>query len=183
MRRPTRRPGLTILELLVVLAAILILGAVLLPTLTAVRGNTRVKAAADTVRSRMAEARMKAIEDGQPYRVAISTDGKRLRVAPDTLDAIGQAAQSDDETGGPFIREDDLPQQVSADIVMDEDSFVAQDTNGWRRVATFQPDGTCKEDTVEVLLQEIGVAPLIVRLRGLTGATRVVSAATEGMKP
>lgn len=179
-RTTTSRPGLTILELLVVLAAILILGAVVMPTIGAFRGNTRVKAAADTVRGRMAEARMKAIEEGQPYRVAISPDGKRLRVAPDTFEAMGGVAQADGETAGPFIREDDLPAEVSAELMMDEDSFTAQDTNGWRRIATFQPDGTCKEDSVSVLLQEIGVAPLIVRLRGLTGVTTVVSASPAG---
>ena len=40
-----------------------------LPSFSALKGNSRQKAAADLVRARLADARAKAMEDGQPYMV------------------------------------------------------------------------------------------------------------------
>lgn len=174
MLLPASKRGYTVMEVLLVIAILVILGAISVPTISAFRGNTRIKAAADAVRGRMSEARMKAIEDGQSYRLAISADGRRLRVAPDTAEAMDQAAGEVASSGG-LIREDDLPEQVIAELLMDEETFVSEDANGWRRIATFLPDGTCKEDVVHLLLQETGVNPLLVRLRGLTGTTSVTT--------
>jgi Tfp pilus assembly protein FimT len=174
MRRPRR--GITLLELMVVMAALVILGGVFLPTLSGMRGNTRVKAAVDTVRGRIAEARMRAIENGQAYRLALSPDGKRLRLAPDAAETTGQS-----DGTAPAV-EEDLPEQVTAELMVDDDGFAGQDTNGWTRVATFQPDGTCREDTVHVLLKELGVSAMFVRLRGLTGTTCSGQASALGGK-
>src|SRR2546423_12565547 len=86
-RLSTRRRGYSILELFVVMAALLILGAFALPTLFGMRGDTRSKAAADILKARMNEARAKAMEDGTPYRLAVSGDPRRLPPPPGTLQA------------------------------------------------------------------------------------------------
>jgi len=172
--RHTPRNGYTILEVLVVMTALLILGSIVLPTLSGLRGDTRSKAGADMIRSRMNEARAKAMEDGLPYRLAVSNDKKRLRLSPDTFEATGIAPTTgDDNNSGPYIREDDLPEAVLADVMLDANEQSTQDTAGWVRLATFLPDGTCKEDGVEVDVREPGVIPFIVRLRGLTGSVSV----------
>lgn len=180
-RRTTRRGGYSILELLVVMAALLVLGSVALPTLFGMRGDTRTKAGADILRSRMNEARAKAMEDGQPYRLAISADQRRVRLAPDTNDPTGGVQPTAPEEGtGPLVREDEMPENVTASVLLDEENGqTSQDEAGWVRVATFLPDGTCREDNVEVEVRESGVVPLVVKLRGLTGTVSVIRALVE----
>jgi prepilin-type N-terminal cleavage/methylation domain-containing protein len=165
------KPGYTILEVLVVIAILTILGSLVLPTIAGFRRDTRVKAGADTFRELMADARGQAMEEGQAYRLAVSVDGKRLRVAPDTFESLGEAAQQDDD--GPLIREASLPDEVTLSVVDDED-LTAADNAGWRRVATLLPDGTCREDVVDIAFNEPGVNPLYLRVRGLTGSAETI---------
>ena len=54
-------------------------------------------------------------------------------------------------------------------------SAPAVDADGWTRVATFQPDGTCREDAVAVRVRQPAVYPLVVRVRGLTGAVTITA--------
>jgi Tfp pilus assembly protein FimT len=157
------------------MAALIILGAFALPTLFGMRGDTRVKAGADTIRARMQEARAKAMEHGQPYRLALSGDQKRLLIAPDAAGAL----PSDEEGAGPVARENGLPDGVTAEVLLDEFDQSTQDEAGWVRVATFLPDGTCREDSVEVEVREAGSVPYVVRLRGLTGAVTVIRGILE----
>jgi len=178
-RLSTRRRGYSILELFVVMAALLILGAFALPTLFGMRGDTRSKAAADMLKARMNEARAKAMEDGTPYRLAVSGDLRRLRLAPDTFEATGANPTAGDDSAATLVREDDLPDGVTAQMLLDENDQATQDQAGWVRVATFLPDGTCREDTVEVEIKEPGTAPFVVKLRGLTGAVSVVRGILE----
>lgn len=165
-----RRSGFTLLELCVVMAIIIILGGVFLPTIAAFRGNTQVKAAADNVRARMAQARMKAMDEGQAYRLSLSTDGRRVRVSAESVELTGESAGTEPGSGA-FQAEEEFAQNVTAQLVDD----AAIDTNGWKRLATFLPDGTCREEFVRIVLREPGVAPVQLTLRGLTG---VVSSET-----
>ena len=167
--RPTVRPGYTLTELLVVLAILMVLGAVLAPTFRTMSGNTKTKAAADVVRGSLADARAYAVEQGRAYRVAVSPDGARVRVTP--VDDVDPA----DPTVTPFVSEEDLPDQVSAALASfdPEAGMLMTDADGWVWVATFLPDGTTREDSPAVRVSEPGVQPYIVRVRGMTGATDV----------
>jgi hypothetical protein len=136
------------------------------------RGDTHSKAAADLIRSRMDDARSKAMEHGRPYRLALSSDYQHLRVTADGADSTGAPQENEDGTTDPVL-EDDLPDGVTAQVKLSQDEQSTQDQAGWVRVATFMPDGTCKEDSVEVETVEAGVAPYLIRLRGLTGAVTV----------
>ena len=64
-------------------------------------------------------------------------------------------------------------------IVSTDDDYTAQGSDGWQRVATFLPDGTCREEGVEIRVEEKGVQPLTIRLRGITGS----SITTKGSSP
>ena len=179
-----KRRGVTLVELIAVMAVLIILGGVILPTLTATRRDVYVKAAADMVRGRMAEARSKAIENGQAYRFAISEDGRRIRIAPDTYEALGEVATSDDDSSPILIREDDLPKGVTLQLTDEEAEFAVQDSSGWKRVVTFLADGTCREDSAELIVTEKGVTPLLITVRGLTGVTMTSKMpAVGGVKP
>jgi len=167
----TARRGFTLLELMAVMAVIVILGGILIPTLSGTRGNTRTKAGADVMQSYIARARAKAMETGRAYRLAISADGKKVQISPDIDDA---PHEDDDPNADPITSEDNLPQGVMAVIInVTDDDYVSQDQSGWQRISTFLPDGTCREDTVDVLIEEKGVTPVVIHIRGVTGTATV----------
>ena len=94
--RPPRR-GFTLVEVIVVMAILILLAIIVLPSLGAFRGDTRSRAAGDVIRGELAVARARAKDEGKPYRVALSPDGRRLRRAPDAAD-FAQAPASDQPT-------------------------------------------------------------------------------------
>src|SRR5690242_4803736 len=99
-RPATRRPAFTLIEMLLVVAVLIALGAVAYPTLSAMYGDVKIKAAADTVRASWTEARAHAIEDGRAYRFAVQPGTGKFRVAPDAdgfWDGSGGGAGGDGE--------------------------------------------------------------------------------------
>jgi prepilin-type N-terminal cleavage/methylation domain-containing protein len=183
MTAPQRRRGYTLMELLAVVAILTALGGVLIPTLSGLGGDTKVKAGADAVQARLSEARAAAIEQGRAYRVAVSEDGTRVRVAPDELDFAGSVPLGEDGATGPVIVEDTLPAPVTAVPVLDEGALSVVDEAGWVRVVTFLPDGTCREATAAVEVCEPGTHSMLIRVRGLTGAATVTSVPAGGAQP
>jgi prepilin-type N-terminal cleavage/methylation domain-containing protein len=173
-----RQPGYTLVELLVVMAVIVLLGAIFLPSLTGVEGDRPIKAARDLLRARMAEARYRAMEDGIRYRLALSPDGRRVRVAPDD-ESFNDIPPAEDE-GGPLVSDNVFPLTVTATVVSDESGSATVDQYGWTRVATFEPLGTCRETVVEVELNQPGTYTLVVRLRGLTGNVQTFKRTRSG---
>jgi prepilin-type N-terminal cleavage/methylation domain-containing protein len=163
-----RRKGFSILELVVVMAVLLILGALVVPTLFGSRRDTHVKAGSDIVHTYIAKARAKAIEDGKPYRLALYADGKKVQIQPD-LDDGGATDDDDPSASGPLICEENFPEGVMAVIVIGGDDYAPQDQSGWQRVATFLPDGTCREENVEIRVSEKGAASITLTIRGVTG--------------
>lgn len=170
MTRPARRRGYTLLEMLCVIAVLVILGAAILPTLTGMFRDTRVQAAGDMVRGWASEARARAIDDGRSYQLFASPDGRRLRVAPDELE---QAEQPADGTAPPaLVRETALPDAVTL-VPMTTGDDTAAAADGWVKLFTYKPDGTCKEAVARFELREPGVRSLTVTVRGLTGSVVV----------
>ena len=166
------RRGYTLFELIVVMAVLLLLAAIILPSLSAFRGDTRHRAAADTIRSELAVARARAMEEGRPYRVAIShPDGKRIRRGPDGID-FTQSAPFDGPSGSAAVVDYEFD-YVTASVVSETD-LQPEPTAGWITIATLLPDGTCREDTSLVVITEPDNGSLRVRVRGLTGSARVV---------
>jgi prepilin-type N-terminal cleavage/methylation domain-containing protein len=170
--RRTRR-AFTLAELIVVLAILVLLAAVLLPSLTAFRGDSRQRAAADVIRGELAAARARAKEEGRPYRVAVSEDGRRIRRAPDAEDFAEAGAAGD--PGGSSAAIEYAFEHVTAAVVAEQGAEQPQAVNGWFAVACVQPDGTCREETVLVALKDENGTTLYLRIRGVTGTTRVVT--------
>jgi prepilin-type N-terminal cleavage/methylation domain-containing protein len=171
MTRPARRRGYTLIELLCVIAVLVILGAIVLPTLAGMFLDTRVKAGADMAVGHCSDARTYAIEHGRSYQVFTSPDGKRLRVGPDESEHPEQSGSTTPVP--PFVRETDLPTAVTLVPINTGDDAGGANTNGWVKLVTFKPDGTCREPAARFELREDGVTPLVVNVRGLTGSVVV----------
>src|SRR5947209_13885181 len=103
-------------EMVVVLAIIAIVLAVAIPLMSGMLGDTPSRAAADMVKSRFAEARAKAMEEGKPYRFEVR-DNNHCRIAPD-----------DDFENTAVGLNDELPR----DVTFGSDRYTV----------VFQPDGT-----------------------------------------
>ena len=180
-RRP--RTAFTLLEMLMVIAVILILGAVLVPALVGMWSNNRTKAGADMAVARLADARGAAISHARPYRVSmlVTPDGLcQIRVAPDESEQAEQPAA--DEPVATLTRVDTLP----TGVVFTPKSEGTPHTDGWTTLVIFLPDGTCSEAS-EFWVEEPAhpdITPLIVRVRALTGVTTVnPSTAPGGSSP
>ena len=174
--RTAPRPGFTLLEVTLAMAVVLILGAILVPTLNGLKGNADQRGAADAVRSRIADARGLAMEHGTPYRLALSSDGTRLRVAPDgptfTAGAGGEASAS------ARVIETKL-EKVTA-VVLDAEVAIDSD---WVTIGTFLADGTCREDNATVEVREGNFPPMRVQLRGVTASSRLLPPEKTGGQP
>lgn len=169
---PARSPrsGFTILEVLLVLAILVIIMAVAYPSLEGMYQDTRVQAAADDVRGAWSEARVRAIDSGVPYRFAVKANGERYRVAPDLAEYW--EGSNDSEGDGESEDGKTLTGSLPKNIVFTLESEAPDSGGGWRTVAVFLPDGTCKNDA-QVVLRADGCQPLVVSVRSLTGITRV----------
>ena len=77
-----RRSGFTLLEVTLVLAIILIAGALSLPSITAMMEQGRVWAARDMVRGQWADVRGRAMNEGIPYSFSIQENTGKFKVAP-----------------------------------------------------------------------------------------------------
>lgn len=173
MTRCSPRRGYTLIELLAVMAVLVLIAAVVIPSVAAFRGDSRPRAAADAIRGELAVARARAKEEGRPYRVALSEDGKRLRRAPDEPD-FGEVSASGGASGSsPAV--DYAFDTVTASVVPEPDSAPPAAVNGWTTLATVLPDGTCREDSVLVSLKDGDGPQLQLRIRGLLGRSRVVA--------
>jgi len=95
-------------------------------------------------------------------------------------DAMSVAATEDSDE--PTVIESELPKDVT--IVRDEDALgpATTDDAGWIKVATFLPNGTCKEDSALLEVREPGSKPLLVRIRGLTATATISTGSLGGAK-
>jgi prepilin-type N-terminal cleavage/methylation domain-containing protein len=167
------RRGFTLLEVTLVMAVIVLLAAMVLPSMEAMYGDVRLSAAADQVRGRWADARTKAIEEGRPYRFATQPDGQ-YKIAPDTTefwsssgDTLG--GDSNDPDSPPLVLEESLPQGIK---FADESNSGEAGDGPWQTAIKFLPDGTANADRT-ITLQADGYRPVQLRVRALTGAVTV----------
>ncbi len=177
MKAPSPRRGYTLIEVVIVMAMLIAVGAGVIPSLAGLSGNRYQRAATDTLRGRLAEARGRAVEQGVAYRLALSGDGSRVRLAPDD-ENFGSAAAAEMKSVSAKVSEDAFEKATASVVSEPNPSPPAGD--GWVTVATFLPDGTCREDNVTVAVSEDTFPPVHVQVRGVTGAARVLKPGETG---
>ena len=169
----TPRRGFTLLEVTLVLAVIVLLGAMLWPSIEAMYGDVRLSAAADQIRARWADARTQAIEEGRPYRFATQPDG-HFRIAPDTQEFWNDGtATSTEGPADPDAQPLDITEELPKGVRFADGTTGSESGEGeWQTLVRFQPDGTADRD-VEIAFETSGSRPLHLKLRGLTGSVSV----------
>jgi prepilin-type N-terminal cleavage/methylation domain-containing protein len=176
-----RRPGLTLIEMMLVLALMTALGAMLWPALDGPFAAERLKNAADQLQADFAKARVAAMDSGNEHRLTL--------VVGERYYSVAAAA---DPTAAPTTFAADAAAQVAvpiwqrtlaeehrishAETELSPDQPLVQIIPGTVEIA-FQADGTTS--TARVVLSNDKGMTVDVRLRGLTGSSAVgeVSAA------
>ena len=109
--RSRRRRAVTLLELMLVAAIMLMFAALSYPTLAAMYADIRLQGASDAVRAAWSEAQAHAVDEGRAYRFAIVPGKGNYRVAPDSdefWEGSGNSATTDSDNP-PYILEGALP--------------------------------------------------------------------------
>ena len=177
------RRGYTLLELVLVLALTVVLGALIYPSYDAIVGDFRQGSAEDQVRAGWAAARAHAMNEGQPYRFCVFPERGNFRIAPDSSDywSGGDPPAPADPANAPLVIDDALPvgvrfalTQPAPGSAADGDSSVTPgsvDPSSWVPLITFLPDGTARDDA-ELFLATAGARIIRLQLRGMTGTVR-----------
>lgn len=195
LRRAARR-AMSLVELLLVLALLVIVGAMTLPALEGPMANQRLRKSADLIRAAWNKARVKAMRTGrmqmfrfQPgtgtYQVqpwfssedAIESNDSAVRRAGQTPDMQGQAAQGRDKlsegvTFHALTTDQDVRDVVAQQAMQSNVGQVSEDLGEtWSQPMLFYPDGTSSE--AQIVLANKRGSYVTIRLRGLTGVALV----------
>lgn len=192
------RSGVTLLEILLVVAIMAFLSALALPGFDRIFAAQRVDKSAEIVRAEMGRARVQAIRTGKVFAFVYNEGQSQLAVrqfdqlvqagtvehfrqsgSGQAAGAGGQSLASDPRDGNMDYSNEELPRgvrfltgQTISDIRSQYESDVAGGSAGKLKPILFYPDGS-SQDAQIILANERGDAVRIV-LRGLTGSTRVV---------
>jgi len=181
-RPPSRRPGFSLLEVMLVCAILVFAAAMAYPSMKNLHAYYKLQGAVDSVRAIWAQARAKAIEEGRPYRFGVEDQGTNFRVAPDD-DSFWGGGQG---SSGGMVMEESLPAGVrfttggndSGSGPAEDNSITSKQQTrtvspaSFVKAAVFLPDGSARQD-VRIVFRIAGVRPMAVRLRGLTGTSSV----------
>ena len=99
-----RRPGYTLFELMLVLAVLIVVGALSVPVVESMLSTPRVTAGRDMVRARLADIRGRAMQEGRPYKFCFMEKSGKFRLEPEDSDTS--------DGSGALIFEGELPEKL-----------------------------------------------------------------------
>jgi prepilin-type N-terminal cleavage/methylation domain-containing protein len=190
MASRARHHGFTLVEVMLVLALLVVIGAIASPLLEGTFARASLQNGGDLVRAAWSRARLAAMESGQTHVFRCELKGPRYVIT--TLDAFssgaGDPAPGDDKRrdASDLIRlsEDRLPDGVvfatchMAASSQVEATLGATPAGSWSPPILFHTDGTTTDATV--LLANDQLQTVRVTLRGLTG---ISNASEVGREP
>jgi type II secretory pathway pseudopilin PulG len=186
--------GLTLVEVMLVLALLVVIGAIATPLLEGAFTRASLQNGGDLLRAAWSRARIAAMESGQAHVFRFECHGNRYIIK--TLDVLGTAE------GDPAVPFDDKPRDASdlirtsearlpdgitfasADIASSSqvEATLGKTPNGvWSSPIVFRPDGTTTD--ASVLLANEEQQTVRVTLRGLTGISNASEVGREPLPP
>lgn len=178
-----RQLGMTLMELMLVVAIMVVVAALAIPSVQRTFANQALQKGADRVRVAMGQARIKAIRNGEEYAVFLVPGGAYFTVAPfrsfqQQTSIASQRNELAMRGGHSNYEEDLLPQGVL--FVNSESSADSRavgvlsnvGSSGSLQTILFYPDGTSQD--ARVVVQNEKQATMQIQLRGLTGIAKTV---------
>jgi prepilin-type N-terminal cleavage/methylation domain-containing protein len=167
------RSGFTLVETVLVVAILVIVGAIAIPVTQTLLLDMRIVAAGDMVRARLADARSKALEQGRPWKLACIANTGVFQLAPEEAsdwDSADQQPQQKMELIRDHLPTDIIFATSESDIAGSKDQLPA--SGRWETIAVYLPEGGARDDTI-LYFGKTGLMPMRVRVRGLTGVATV----------
>jgi hypothetical protein len=189
--RPWRRSGLTLVELCLVLALLVVVAALAVPAMQGTFSRAALHGGGDLLRGAWAKARLAAMQSGQVYAFRFEPNGSRFQIV--ALNAIGLPESSEMAPDDPDTAHDvsdmlrlptsRLPEGVvfaAGDIsASNQVSAIMPESSAgpWSMPVLFRPDGTTSD--ASILLTNDRQQTIRVTLRGLTGISNTIDAGDE----
>lgn len=175
------RPAVTLMELILVLAIVIVLAGLAFPSLKGLYLDEGLTQAGDQVRGAIASARSHAINDGIPYKYMHAPGTGHWRIAPDLDDT---ADMTNPNTGTDYFTQEghfplDIklgPEGSASDDRPDPESV---DPSSYTRLITFYPtgemqcykfDGTVIQDYYQISMSKGAGRKILLVIRPLTGS-------------
>lgn len=196
--RRSKRSGLTLLEILLVMAIVVAIAALVIPKFAGPLSNHRLRRSADLIRADWAKARLTAMKTGRIQVFRFQIDNGQYSIEPyyQADDYLESNALGDPQSGamqnvgGTFAPQNttqntrplkQLPEGivfVTGEEVIENRSLMFEQTTGqvsdnslWSQPILFYPDG--QTSTVKLLLRNQRDRFIYIQLRGLTGIAQV----------
>jgi type II secretory pathway pseudopilin PulG len=181
--RSIRRGGLTLVEICLVLALLIIIGSIAAPVLSGSFEQRRLSSGADLLRAAWSRARLAAMKSGETYFVRLEPHGSRFQIVSLEQAALPETQQlpaDDPDKQHPpsdFLRvgHNRLPDGVvfaNANIANSNQVTAimgSMEGGPWSSPIVFRSDGTCSDASI-LLASEHG-RTIRVTLRGITGTS------------
>ncbi|MEX0643315.1 MAG: prepilin-type N-terminal cleavage/methylation domain-containing protein [Pirellulales bacterium] len=194
MTNGARHRGLTLVEVLLVLALLVAIGAIVAPLMEGAFTRASLQNSGDLVRAAWGRARLAAMESGQTHVFRFEFRGSRYLIT--TLDAFGSGAgepppdfEDSSRNAIDIIRKSEsrLPDGIifaAGDVASSsrvQATLGQMPTGSWSPPIVFHPDGTTADATV--LLANDEQQTVRVTLRGLTGLSNASEVGHEPLPP
>jgi Tfp pilus assembly protein FimT len=193
--RRLRRSGLTLVELCLVLALLVVIGAMAAPLMEGTFNRAGVQSGAELLRGAWARARLAAMDSGQTYVFRFEPRGSRFQIItlnqlgmPDSEMLAPEAPTAQHEVADMLrLPRSRLPDGVISGAGNVSTSSQVMATLGtasesvWSAPILFHPDGTTSD--ASVLLANAGGQTVRVTLRGLTGTASASDVGREAVPP
>jgi hypothetical protein len=182
---------LTLVELVLVLALLVVIGAITVPLMQGMFSRVALDGAGDLLRGAWAKARLSAMQSGQTHAFRYEPLGRRFQII--ALNSLGDPAKNElypeieeaDPEPAEFVRlsQNRLPEGIvfhSGNVASSAQTMATIPMaleSTWSQPILFFPDGTTSDATL--LLSNSQEAAIRVTLRGLTGISQSVEAEIE----
>ena len=173
--------GYTLLEMLLVLAIMVLLGAIVLPAVSQPLGKSELRDAAKQVRTQLARARLEAIESGRVYQFRFQPGRRKFEVAVKSslgLDDESDHQRADDDQplqgelpSGVCFHDQQAAKRPGDDETASGVDFEETGSAGWSEPILFYPNG--RTTSARIWLAGERDYYLDVMLRGVTGSATV----------
>jgi type II secretory pathway pseudopilin PulG len=167
---PPARSAYTLMEIILVMAIIVIVGAISIPAMQTMLADARFSAAGDCVRGRLADTRANAMQEGRPWKLGFIANTGVYQLAPEDSSEWDNPSQELVEKAD--VTRDELPKDIVFSLNQ-EDILNSQQAlppgPGWETIAIYLPDGSARDDAT-VYFGKPGMGPNRAVLRGLTGS-------------